>query len=54
MPKAHWHASVDQILLYGLSAIVVFNLVEWVGAKLAKTSNPWLKTTGEAMCALVN
>lgn len=53
MHTPHWHASVDQILLYGLSAIVVFNVVRLIAIQVSKVDNPAAQTVGGALGALV-
>lgn len=52
--RPHWHASVDQILLYGLSAMVVFNVTKMVAIQLVKADNPIMQSVGGGLMALVS
>lgn len=49
----HWHASVDQILLYGLSALVVMNLLRLVAVPMVNSNQPLVKNVGAGLGALV-
>lgn len=51
--KGHFHATVDSILLYGVSAIIVINLTRIVAAKLG-TMPGALGTVGQNVGALVH
>ena len=51
--RPHWHASVDQLLLYGLSAIVVINLGRLAAVQLVKVQQPLVRSVGEGIAALV-
>jgi hypothetical protein len=33
MPTVHWHGSIENILLYGISAIIVIDVLGLVAAK---------------------
>jgi hypothetical protein len=51
--KVHWHASVEDIVIYGVSAILVINVTRFAAAKLAKMDGP-TGTFGQALGALVH
>ena len=53
MPSIHWHASVEDIIIYGVSAILVINLWRFAAAKAAKVDGP-IGTIGQAAGALVH
>jgi hypothetical protein len=53
MEGKHWHTGIDHVLFYGLSAIVVINLLYLAGAKLAMTQNPIARKTGLVIGSLV-
>lgn len=48
----HYHASVEDILLYGISAIVVINLLGLAAAKLAERDG-YTGEIGKALGAVV-
>ena len=48
----HWHASIDNVLLYGVSAIIVFNVVKLASAQLVKRGGA-LGELGASIGALV-
>ncbi len=52
MPKIHWHASVEDMLIYGVSAIIVINLWRFAAAKAAKADG-FIGTAGRAAGGLV-
>lgn len=49
--KFHWHASVDNIILYGVSAIIVINLVCIASAQLVQ--HDATEPIGKALGSLV-
>lgn len=48
----HWHSSIDNILLYGFSAILVINILRLIAAGMAKTDG--FGTLGRGLGALVS
>lgn len=52
MPSIHWHSSIEDVILYGVSAIIMINLIRFGAAKLAKVDGP-VGTIGHAAGALV-
>lgn len=50
--RAHWHGSVDNILLYGLSAILVINLGR-IGAGWLVKKGGKAAALGESVGALL-
>ncbi|HEV3129585.1 MAG TPA: hypothetical protein VGY32_11415 [Solirubrobacteraceae bacterium] len=51
--KSHFHATVDSVLLYGVSAIIVINLTRIIAAKLGAMPGV-LGTIGQNAGALVH
>jgi hypothetical protein len=51
--REHWHATVDHVLLYGVSAIIVINITRILAAKLGAMDGP-LGTVGQNVGALVH
>lgn len=51
--REHWHATVDHIFLYGVSAIVVINFWRIVAAKLGTMEGP-IGSLGRNMGSLVH
>lgn len=51
MEKMHWHTSVENVLIYGISAIIVINLVRLASAQLL--NNEQTAGAGRALGALV-
>lgn len=49
--QLHWHASVENVLLYGISAIIVINLVRIGGGMLVQHERT--ERIGNALVALV-
>ena len=52
--EKHWHTGAEHILLYGLSAVLVFNLIKIISAKLVNSSNGALQTAGKVGGSLVH
>lgn len=48
----HWHLTVDHIIIYGVSALIFFNLVKIVAAKAGAQPGP-IGTAGRAVGSLV-
>lgn len=51
--KIHWHASAEDILLYGISAILVIDLGGLLAAKLAMNSNKTVAKTGLVLGSII-
>lgn len=49
----HWHISIDNILLYGVSALIVFNVIRLV-ASLMVAKGGALETPGKVLGSLVH
>lgn len=53
MPRdIHWHASIENIALYTVSAIIGINVLNIVAAKMAGSSNDGVRRVGEALGAI--
>jgi hypothetical protein len=50
--KMHYHLTVDHIVIYGLSALIFFNLLRIVAVMMAKQDGP-LGTIGRSLGATV-
>jgi hypothetical protein len=50
----HWHSGAEHILLYGLSALIVFNLIKIIAAKAVSSSNNFVQTAGKVGGSLVH
>lgn len=53
MEGKHWHTGADHILIYGLSAILVINVVYYVAAKMATSRNKFVQNAGLVAGSLV-
>lgn len=54
MPKgAHWHTSAENVIVYGVSALVFFNLWAIGAAFLARQDNRTVAAIGKGAGALV-
>lgn len=53
MREGHWHTGVENVLVYGLSAIVVFNLWRIAAAHVAKQDG-MIGQLGKSAGALVS
>jgi len=51
--KLHWHAGPEDVLLYGLSAILVINAFRIIAGHLVSSTNPTLSTVGSGIGSLV-
>lgn len=51
--EKHVHSGVTFVLLAGLSAILIENLVRLAAAQAVDSDLPWLRTLGKAAGALV-
>lgn len=51
--KVHWHLSVDNVIIYGVSALIFFNVLKIGGAALSNTEHPTTQKAGAAILALV-
>lgn len=51
--SGHWHLGVDHVLIYGLSAIVVINLVRIIAAWMVNRGGK-LETAGTVIGGLVH
>lgn len=52
--KLHWHASIEDILLYGFSAILVINVTKIVAGHMADSTNNTVASIGSGIGALVH
>lgn len=52
--REHYHTSLENVLVYGISAILVINLIQIGSGWLVKSSNPALASVGKATGALVS
>lgn len=50
--KEHYHLTVENVLIYGVSALIVFNLTKIVAVKLANMQGP-IGSLGHALGTLV-
>lgn len=54
MPKEiHFHASLENVILYGVSAIIVIDVLGIAAAKMAQAHIPAVAKMGEAIGAIV-
>ena len=51
--REHYHSSVENVIFYGLSAILVINLTRIGASWAAKSQTPMLASAGKAVGALV-
>ena len=51
--RPHWHATVDQIVLYGVSALIFFNVWRLIAVQLGKQPGV-IGTVGTSMGALTH
>lgn len=49
----HFHTGLENVIFYGLSAILVINITRFVAAKMAKSNNPSIAGIGSAIGATV-
>lgn len=52
--EKHWHTGAEHILIYGLSALLVFNLIKLISAKMVLSSNDTVATAGKVGGSLVH
>lgn len=48
----HWHISIENVLIYGLSAILVINLLRLMAAGMSKSSS--FESLGKGLGAIVS
>lgn len=53
LPSVHWHGSVENVLLYGVSAIIVIDVLGISAAWLTRQNNPTVSAVGKALGAIV-
>ena len=53
MKSVHWHTSAENVIVYGVSALVFFNLWRIGSAFLARQNNEAVSSIGKAAGALV-
>jgi hypothetical protein len=53
MTGGHWHIGVDHIIVYGVSAIIVINLVRLIASAMVANGGTW-ETPGKVLGSLVH
>jgi hypothetical protein len=53
MDGKHWHTGLEHILLYGVSALIVFNLIRIGAARATTSSNRFVSSAGQVAGSLV-
>jgi hypothetical protein len=51
--SGHWHLGVDHVLIYGISAIVVINVLRLIAAGMVSAGGNW-EAPGKVLGALVH
>lgn len=51
--NGHWHVSVDNVIVYGVSAIIVINLVRLLASAMVAAGGNW-ETPGKVLGGLVH
>lgn len=51
--KIHFHGGVEHILLYGVSAIIVIDVLGLVAGRMVASNQPYVSQVGKALGAIV-
>ena len=51
--KIHFHGGVEHVLLYGVSAIIVIDVLGLVAGRMVASNQPYVSQVGKALGAIV-
>lgn len=51
--KLHFHGGIEHVVLYGLSAIVVIDILGLAAGRMVAAKNPMISNAGKALGAVV-
>ena len=51
--SGHWHVSAENVLIYGVSALIVFNLIRLLAAAMVGAGGAW-EAPGKVLGGLIH
>ena len=51
--NGHWHIGVDHVIVYGVSALIFFNLLRLIAAQMVSAGGSW-ETPGKVIGGLLH